>query len=115
VLADHRHPANSEWRWSATCAEIESKDIWYSDALSDTLAAQTICMECPVRLPCLEQGLDEDHGVWGGYTTSERVRLRNHVPNSQPARRLTLQRAAYVGPAFFGVADVTHPLRTKEK
>lgn len=38
------------------------------------LKAKAICAECPVRLPCLEWALRvrEPHGVWGGYSESER-------------------------------------------
>lgn len=109
-----RHPA-AEWRWSARCAEYERKDIWYSPDLADTTLAQSVCMDCPVRHACLIDGLDDEHGVWGGYTPTERARLRKYLPKESRARNESLIRAAYVGPALFGVADVTHPLRTKEK
>jgi WhiB family transcriptional regulator, redox-sensing transcriptional regulator len=38
------------------------------------LKAKAICADCPVRLPCLEWALAvrEPHGVWGGYSESER-------------------------------------------
>ena len=110
------HPATDDaWRDAAYCAQATDKDIWYASDLGDTNSAQALCMDCPVRHPCLMDGLDDEHGVWGGYTPTERARLRKHLPTDPAALRLTLARAAYVGPAFFGVADITHPLRTKEK
>jgi WhiB family redox-sensing transcriptional regulator len=35
------------------------------------------CQECPVKAPCLEYALSrgEVHGVWGGTSERERVRL----------------------------------------
>ena len=39
-------------------------------------AARRVCMQCPVRVQCLDYALNHqiDHGVWGG--TSERERRR---------------------------------------
>lgn len=109
-----RHPA-ADWRWSALCAQYASTDLWYSGDLGDTTSAQAICMDCPVRHACLLDGLDDEHGIWGGYTPTERARLRKYLPTAPHARATALTRAAYVGPAIYGVADPTHPLRTKEK
>lgn len=35
----------------------------------------TFCETCPLhyRIPCLEQGMSEDYGFWGGYSTEERI------------------------------------------
>ncbi len=104
------HPSG-DWRARAICAQVQSKDIWFSTELGDISTAQSICMDCPVRLPCLSDGLDDEHGVWGGYTPSERARLVKYLPTDAQQRDLTLTRAAYVGPALYGVADRTHPLR----
>lgn len=113
-MSADRHPA-AEWRWQARCAEYERKDIWYSTDLGDIALAQSVCMDCPVRHACLLDGLDDEHGVWGGYTPSERARLTKYLPSAPEARATAVTRAAYVGPAMYGVADLTHPLRTKEK
>ena len=37
--------------------------------------AKAICAGCPVRLECLEAGLDEDYGIWGGLAADERRRV----------------------------------------
>lgn len=39
--------------------------------------AKEICARCPVRAECLEWALAtrEQHGVWGGYSESERKAL----------------------------------------
>lgn len=39
-------------------------------------AGKAICATCPVRARCLEFGLGEEHGVWGGTTERERRNLR---------------------------------------
>ena len=32
--------------------------------------------DCPKRLECLFLGLDEEHGVWGGYTAAQRGTIK---------------------------------------
>ena len=38
--------------------------------------AKAVCAVCPVRATCLEEALlsGEEWGIWGGYTSPERVR-----------------------------------------
>lgn len=36
--------------------------------------AKAMCAECPARRACLAYGLDEEWGIWGGYTKPERSR-----------------------------------------
>jgi WhiB family redox-sensing transcriptional regulator len=37
--------------------------------------ARKMCLQCPVRYDCLEYGLDEQWGVWGGHSASQRRKL----------------------------------------
>ncbi|MPZ89536.1 MAG: WhiB family transcriptional regulator [Nitriliruptorales bacterium] len=39
--------------------------------------AKAICARCPVRVECLDWALTtrEPHGVWGGYSESERKQI----------------------------------------
>jgi len=39
--------------------------------------AKAICARCPVRIECLDWALAtrEPHGVWGGYSESERKQI----------------------------------------
>ena len=39
---------------------------------------KAICARCPAKLQCLNYALaaNEQYGIWGGLTTSERKRLR---------------------------------------
>jgi len=46
------------------------------------LAAKTakeICMRCPVVSECLQVGVYEDFGIWGGTTPQQRKRIRQQV------------------------------------
>ena len=38
--------------------------------------AKAICATCPVDEFCLEEGMSEPWGIWGGYTPSGRQKLR---------------------------------------
>lgn len=39
--------------------------------------AKAICVRCPVMDKCLEYGIEENYGVWGGTTPTERAAMRN--------------------------------------
>jgi len=41
--------------------------------------ARKICLQCPVRYECLQFGLDEQWGVWGGHSASQRRKLSSMV------------------------------------
>lgn len=48
------------------------------------IAAKAICATCEVREPCLQWAMDnEEHGVWGGTTATERAALSGRQ-NRQP-------------------------------
>jgi hypothetical protein len=34
--------------------------------------AKALCTCCPVQEPCLEAGMSEKYGIWGGKTVAER-------------------------------------------
>lgn len=74
-------------REKAGCREV-GYDLYDWAADGDNTAqrdAKQICATCPIRLRCLEVALEnnEQFGVFGGKTTSERARIRK-------ARRLEL-------------------------
>lgn len=50
-------------------------------ALADQIAdAKAVCARCPVEPECLEAGLAERDGIWGGTTPEERAVVRNTRP-----------------------------------
>jgi WhiB family redox-sensing transcriptional regulator len=53
--------------------------------------AKVLCGNCPVRMECLAEALDEqiDHGVWGGMTERERRALLRKT--SAPSWRAILE------------------------
>jgi WhiB family redox-sensing transcriptional regulator len=50
------------------CVSSGQNDLFFSERPDELAQAQSICMECTVRLDCLEGALErhEDWGVWGG-------------------------------------------------
>jgi WhiB family redox-sensing transcriptional regulator len=50
------------------CVASGQNDLFFSERPDELAQAQSICMECMVRLDCLEVALErkEAWGVWGG-------------------------------------------------
>jgi WhiB family transcriptional regulator, redox-sensing transcriptional regulator len=66
---------DTAWMAEGNCREVHPSLFFPSDGVGVDVARQ-ICVDCPVKSPCLEYALRNriDHGVWGG--TSERERRR---------------------------------------
>jgi WhiB family redox-sensing transcriptional regulator len=76
ILELLRPPA---WHADAACKGMV--DLFYPEGAGDPASraiteARAVCAGCPVREPCLEAGMGERHGVWGGAITIERRQLR---------------------------------------
>lgn len=41
--------------------------------------ARKICLPCPVRYECLQYGLNDEYGVWGGHSPTQRKRITSLV------------------------------------
>ena len=64
-------------------------DIFFPEDLSTTgqsvmrvMATETareICLRCPVMAKCLEVGMFEDFGIWGGSTPEQRRKLKRRA------------------------------------
>jgi WhiB family redox-sensing transcriptional regulator len=56
------------------------KHWWFPEQHNHVLGeyAKKVCAECPVEEQCLEWALqnDEQHGIWGGTTPKQRMRIR---------------------------------------
>jgi WhiB family redox-sensing transcriptional regulator len=66
-----------DWMRDAVCRGMdpnlfmpERGDYWTMQA------AKAVCAGCPVKEPCLELGMYEKFGIWGGMTEKDRRRLR---------------------------------------
>lgn len=59
--------------------------MWFpelGDPGNGAVQAKKICFTCPVKVECLEYGIDtKSYGIWGGVT------LRNGIPNRKRGRK----------------------------
>lgn len=70
-----------KWATRAACRDAEA-ELFFPGKGNPTRPAVAVCDRCPVRRDCLEYALtlergkpEEAHGVWGGLTAKQRVRL----------------------------------------
>jgi hypothetical protein len=73
----------SDWRADALCADLvrrglASQDWWFPEVgnTREASKALTICERCPVKEPCLIDGMKERFGIWGGMTEGRRRWIR---------------------------------------
>lgn len=83
--------ADDDWRRRAACGGMDagmSEMFWAFDLMTQ-LVAKKFCRECPVRRECLDAGMCESDGIWGGYTPGERrgIRYRRKVLRQQREAR----------------------------
>lgn len=67
---------DGRWMLRAACREHRPSLFFPSDGVGVEVAIR-VCVECPVRLECLEYALLNHihHGVWGGCSERERGRI----------------------------------------
>lgn len=66
-------PEKPGWMADGACLGLDP-NVFFSDDLGP---ARRICAGCPVRVECLEYGLDNyEAGMWGGTTEKERRNMR---------------------------------------
>jgi hypothetical protein len=69
--------ARPDWMQHAACRGMDAALFMPERGDIDTLnQAKAVCQTCHVRLECLEYGLEEKYGVWGGMAESARRELR---------------------------------------
>ena len=56
-------------------------DLWFPTDRSYAKGGKQVCEVCPVQRPCLLYALatDQRHGLWGGATAEERIKLRTQI------------------------------------
>lgn len=65
-----------EWMDQARCAEVDP-ELFMPDRGGDNRTAKRICSSCEVIDTCREYAVARNvHGIWGGLTERERLRLR---------------------------------------
>lgn len=72
-----------EWRAKALCVK-KNLDFWYPPLDAESVDAyysvgKKVCNHCPVWEECLNDGLSENWGLWGGLTPTERT-VFTHFP-----------------------------------
>jgi WhiB family redox-sensing transcriptional regulator len=67
---------DTEWMVRGKCRDMDPAVFFPNDGIG-VQTAQRICVECPVKVACLEYALANrvDHGVWGGASERERRRV----------------------------------------
>ena len=86
----------ADWQERALCI---GRPIWWfypehnSDNRSGGLLpaerrAKALCARCPVRKECLQMGMTDEHGIWGGATPAERVRAKRAYPAEDRADQI---------------------------
>jgi len=84
------------WRDYALCKN-KLIDLWYPPLEAENqeqyyAIAREVCNVCPVWKECLNDGTDEQWGMWGGLTPLERSALKDNIkktalkPHGTPTR-----------------------------
>ena len=69
------------WTSKANCRQLPT-DWWYPakpitpEAAANLDKARALCDTCEVKAECLEAGMTEEYGIWGGLSPKQRKRLR---------------------------------------
>lgn len=79
---------SSRWKLNALCAQYPP-EMFHPDqgGRAAVAEAKQVCLQCSVRVECLEWALDvgDPHGVWGALTADERralLRKRGATPQA---------------------------------
>ncbi len=90
--------APDSWMYSAACRDSHPDTCFPENEEPHLYAiAKRLCEECPVVGFCLEIGLDEKWGMWGGLDPIERQKLSKSgkVPKHKLDKRRFLRVFAY--------------------
>lgn len=63
------------WRDLRACADLPTA-MFFPGIGDHGRDAKAVCAECPVRTDCLEAGMAEEFGIWGGLSERQRRRVR---------------------------------------
>ncbi len=81
-----------DWVHRARCKD-EDPELFFpvgttGPAAAQIAAAKSVCMQCPVRIECLEWAMatGQESGVWGGMSEEERRALRRVRRRTEAAR-----------------------------
>ena len=63
------------WQFEARCTPEDSA-LMFSELKSKVARMKAICVECPVQVKCLDFGMSNEFGIFGGMTPEERSQIR---------------------------------------
>ena len=72
-----------------TIAPCQTTDpeLWFAETsgVGGSRIAKKLCRECPVQVECLSYALEakEPHGIWGGMTVKDRLKIQRQSPRRQ--------------------------------
>ena len=96
-----------DWRRLAACARpgVDPELFFPGPTEGAKLRqARRICVDCPVKAPCLADALarspNNDHGIYGGTTPEQRGQLRQRVAHDRRDRPSLLADPAVAAEAF---------------
>ena len=87
------HADDIRWTDEAICASVDP-ELFYPQSWQDPRAAKQVCATCPVRRPCLEEGLTDDFGIFAGLVVEQRAELRRIINKHPDLRDTVLDYAA---------------------
>lgn len=73
-----------EWSSQANCNGLNVHAFFVDGRKPEASQAKRICMDCPVRWQCLEDGILEEYGIWGGLIRNERTHLLRLLQDNKP-------------------------------
>lgn len=79
------------WRARAACRGM-GPDLFYPERGAPSAESKAVCVDCPVRRECSEQGVDERFGVWGGLSERQRRAARRKMAPVAPEHGAALYR-----------------------
>lgn len=91
--ATHVLPQRPAWHAEALCrgSMVDGESPWFPTRGGPTQGVKQVCEVCPVRDDCLDAGLSEAFGVWGGLAERSRRSVRRLAWD--PAALLAEERA----------------------
>lgn len=92
-MSEFRPWGRPDWHAQASCRGVDP-DLFFPEQIegggtATAKHARRACAPCPVKAECLEAGLWERHGIWGGLTYKERREYRARL--GLPARQSDLK------------------------
>lgn len=82
-------PSPPAWMVGAPCSTVDP-DLWFPEKGESAADAKRVCLRCDLRRTCLEWALetDQQYGVWGAASETDRRRLKRGIAPKPPGRCL---------------------------